>query len=140
MGDETVHALRGVSLKVPKGGYVAIMGSSGSGKSTMLDLLGCLDRPTSGHYFLEGLDVAAMDDDQLSEIRLKHIGFVFQSFHLIPQLTVQENIELPLSYAGIDDDTAALRAIEYAQRVGLGERLGHRPQQLSGGPHRTWSP
>jgi putative ABC transport system ATP-binding protein len=133
MGEEKVHALRGVSIKVPKGGYVAIMGSSGSGKSTMLNLLGCLDRPSSGSYFLEGQDVAGMEDDALSDIRLKHIGFVFQSFHLIAQLTVQENIELPLSYAGVDDHSAALKAIEYAQRVGLGQRLGHRPQQLSGG-------
>ena len=133
MGEEKVHALRGVSIKVPRGGYVAIMGSSGSGKSTMLNLLGCLDRPTGGSYFLEGLDVARLADDKLSEIRLKHIGFVFQSFHLIPQLTVQENIELPLSYAGVDDATAAQKAIHYAQQVGLGARLGHRPQQLSGG-------
>lgn len=133
MGEEKVHALRGVSLTIPRGGYVAIMGSSGSGKSTLLNLLGCLDRPSSGSYFLDGVDVAAMDDDQLSDIRLNHLGFVFQSFHLIPQLTVRENIELPLSYAGVSDSLAEKKAEEYARRVGLSERIGHRPQQLSGG-------
>jgi putative ABC transport system ATP-binding protein len=133
MGDEDVHALRGVDLVIPKGGYVAIMGASGSGKSTMLNLLGCLDRPTAGEYLLDGEDVAQLDDDALSLIRLRHIGFVFQSFHLIPQLTVIENIELPLSYAGLEDGPARERALVYAKRVGLEQRIGHRPQQLSGG-------
>ena len=133
MGEAEVHALRGVDLVVPRGGYVAIMGASGSGKSTMLNLLGCLDRPTSGSYHLDGTDVAGLDDDQLSDIRLRHIGFVFQSFHLIPQLTVRENIELPLGYAGIEEHEAVARAETYATMVGLADRLGHRPQQLSGG-------
>lgn len=133
LGANEVHALRGIDLMIPQGSYVAIMGSSGSGKSTMLNLLGCLDRPTGGRYLLSGNDVADLDDTQLSEIRLRHIGFVFQSFHLIPQLTVRENIELPLGYAGMDDEEAAERACHYAGRVGLEGRLDHRPQQLSGG-------
>ena len=133
MGSEEVHALRGVDLRIPAGSYIAIMGASGSGKSTMLNLLGCLDRPSEGRYLLCGQDVARLDDDALSDIRLRHLGFVFQSFHLIPQLTVLENIALPLSYAGIDDHSAAQQAQGMADRVGLGDRLGHRPQQLSGG-------
>lgn len=133
MGSEEVHALRGVDLRIPAGSYMAIMGASGSGKSTMLNLLGCLDRPSEGRYVLCGRDVAQLDDDALSDIRLRHLGFVFQSFHLIPQLTVLENIALPLSYAGIDDHQASDQARAMAARVGLGDRLSHRPQQLSGG-------
>ena len=133
MGSEEVHALRGVDLRIPAGSYMAIMGASGSGKSTMLNLLGCLDRPSDGRYLLCGRDVARLDDDDLSDIRLRHLGFVFQSFHLIPQLTVLENIALPLSYAGIDDHLASDQARTMADRVGLSDRLSHRPQQLSGG-------
>lgn len=133
MGDTEVRALNGVTLKIPRGGYWAIMGPSGSGKSTMLNLLGCLDRPTSGRYLLEGEDVGVMDDDELSAHRLKHLGFVFQSFNLIPQLTVRENIELPLYYQGWDPAKAAERAVMLAERVGLGHRVNHRPTELSGG-------
>ena len=107
MGDQKVHALAGVSAGFEKGSFWAIMGSSGSGKSTMLNILGCLDRPTTGAYFLDGRDVSALDDDALSDIRLKYIGFIFQSFNLIPQLTVAENIELPLYYQGVDSATSA---------------------------------
>lgn len=130
---ETVRALRGVSFDVPEGDYVAIMGPSGSGKSTLLNLLGCLDRPTNGSFFLGDDDVAKMNDDQLSAIRASRIGFVFQSYNLIPQLTVVENIEVPLYYLGKLDRQSRLRCEQLAQMVGLGERLDHRPTQLSGG-------
>ncbi len=130
---ETVRALRGVSFDVPEGDYVAIMGPSGSGKSTLLNLLGCLDRPTSGQFVLGGDDVAVMDDDQLSEIRASRIGFVFQSYNLIPQLSVVENIEVPLYYMGQLGPEARERCKQLATLVGLGDRLGHRPTQLSGG-------
>ncbi|HMO15709.1 MAG TPA: ABC transporter ATP-binding protein [Pirellulaceae bacterium] len=130
---ETVRALRGVSFDVPEGDYVAIMGPSGSGKSTLLNLLGCLDRPTSGSFILGGDDVARMSDDQLSAIRASRIGFVFQSYNLIPQLTVVENIEVPLYYMGQLNAKTKKRCRELAEMVGLGERLGHRPAQLSGG-------
>lgn len=133
MGSETVYALAGVSLSLRRGAFLALMGPSGSGKSTMLNLLGCLDRPTSGRYVLEGQDVGELDDDRLSEFRLRHLGFIFQSFHLIPQLTVRENIELPLYYLGWEPGASAERATELAERVGLGGRLNHRPTQLSGG-------
>tara|TARA_R110002073_G_scaffold239285_1_gene400718 strand:+ start:253161 stop:253937 length:777 start_codon:yes stop_codon:yes gene_type:complete len=133
MGDQNVHALAGVDLKIERGSFWAISGTSGSGKSTMLNLLGCLDRPTTGDYKLEGQSIASMSDNELSDLRLKHLGFVFQSFHLIPQLTVQENIELPLYYQGIDAAVAAERASAIAERVGLANRLGHRPTELSGG-------
>ncbi|HAN96219.1 MAG TPA: ABC transporter [Planctomycetaceae bacterium] len=130
---ETVRALRGVSFDVPEGDYVAIMGPSGSGKSTLLNLLGCLDRPTAGNFFLGEDDVARMSDDQLSTIRATRIGFVFQSYNLIQQLTVVENIEVPLIYQGKNDPDARRRCRELATMVGLGERLTHRPTQLSGG-------
>jgi putative ABC transport system ATP-binding protein len=132
-GGVVVHALRGVSLDFPQGDYVAIMGSSGSGKSTLLNLLGCLDRATSGQYILGGQDVSQLDDDELSEIRSRYLGFVFQSYNLIPQLTVVENIELPLYYQGNVSREARERCIQMAQMVGLSERLDHRPFQLSGG-------
>ncbi|MFH1266533.1 MAG: ABC transporter ATP-binding protein [Planctomycetota bacterium] len=133
LGAEIVRALRGVSLDVPEGDYVAIMGASGSGKSTLLNLLGCLDRPSSGAILL-GLDnVAQMDDDGLSEIRASRIGFVFQSYNLIPQLTVLENIQVPLYYQGRLSAGARERCRELADMVGLGDRLRHRPTQLSGG-------
>lgn len=130
---ETVRALRGVSFEVPEGDYVAIMGPSGSGKSTLLNLLGCLDRPTNGHLFLGDKDVAQMSDDQLSYIRATRIGFVFQSYNLIQQLTVVENIEVPLYYQGRLTAANRKRCRYLAEMVGLGERLGHRPTQLSGG-------
>ncbi|MBL4590337.1 MAG: ABC transporter ATP-binding protein [Phycisphaerales bacterium] len=133
MGDQDVHALAGVDLKIERGNFWAISGPSGSGKSTMLNLLGCLDRPTSGKYTFENHDIASTSDDQLSDLRLKHLGFVFQNFHLIPQLTVQENIELPLFYQGVDADETARRARAIAERVGLSDRLRHRPTELSGG-------
>ena len=130
---ETVRALRGVTFDIPEGDYVAIMGPSGSGKSTLLNLLGCLDRPTSGSFILGGDDVANMNDDQLSAVRASRIGFVFQSYNLIPQLTVVENIEVPLYYMGRINAKSKKRCIELAEMVGLGERLDHRPTQLSGG-------
>ncbi len=133
IGQSEVRALAGVSISFRTGSFWAIMGHSGSGKSTMLNLLGCLDRPTSGRYVLEGHNVADLNDNALSEIRLRHLGFVFQSFNLIPQLTVRENIELPLYYLDWDPGQASLRAKEMAERVGLAGRLDHRPSELSGG-------
>ncbi|MGJ8636464.1 MAG: ABC transporter ATP-binding protein [Phycisphaerales bacterium] len=133
MGDQDVNALAGVDLEIQRGSFWAISGSSGSGKSTMLNLLGCLDRPTQGKYLLEGQDIASTSDDELSDLRLKHLGFIFQNFNLIPQLTVQENIVLPLFYQGIDPAEANERGSSIAARVGLAERLGHRPTELSGG-------
>lgn len=130
---ETVHALRGVSFEVPEGDYVAIMGPSGSGKSTLLNLLGCLDRPTSGSLYLGDEDVSRMSDDQLSWIRATRIGFVFQSYNLIQQLTVLENIEVPLYYQGRLRAADRARCRQLAELVGLGNRLYHRPAQLSGG-------
>ena len=133
MGDETVHALRGLSFALAAGEYIAIMGTSGSGKSTLLNILGCLDTPTEGSYFLEGRDVARMDDRQLSAVRRERFGFVFQSFNLIPQITVIENIEVPLFYQGWHERESRERARDLATRVGLGHRLKHRPTELSGG-------
>ncbi|ASV73275.1 ABC transporter, ATP-binding protein [Thermogutta terrifontis] len=133
MGTEVVHALRGVSFDVPEGDYVAIMGASGSGKSTLLNLLGCLDHPTSGKILLDGENVAEASDDRLAELRASKIGFVFQSFNLIPQLTVLENIEVPLYYQRRLSPKERARCKELAAMVGLGERLNHRPTQLSGG-------
>jgi putative ABC transport system ATP-binding protein len=130
---ETVRALRGVTFDVPEGDYVAIMGPSGSGKSTLLNLLGCLDQPTSGSFMLGDDDAALMNDDQLSHIRASRIGFVFQSYNLIAQLTVVENIEVPLYYLGRLGAASRKRCIELAEMVGLGDRLDHRPTQLSGG-------
>lgn len=130
---ETVHALRGITLEVPEGDYVAIMGPSGSGKSTLLNLLGCLDKPTSGSYFLGDDDVAQMNDRELSLVRASRIGFVFQSYNLIPQLTVVENIEVPLYYQGHISRETRERCHELAAMVGLADRLQHRPMQLSGG-------
>jgi putative ABC transport system ATP-binding protein len=130
---ETVRALRGVSMDVPEGDFVAVMGASGSGKSTLLNLLGCLDRPTSGALFLGDDDVSRLTDDQLSEIRASRIGFIFQSFNLIPQLTVLENIQVPLYYQRRLGQRDRHRCREMAELVGLGDRLKHRPTQLSGG-------
>jgi putative ABC transport system ATP-binding protein len=133
MGQERVHALAGVSATFKTGSFWAILGSSGSGKSTLLNLLGCLDRPTSGKYYLNGQDVSTIEDDDLSEMRLRHLGFIFQSFNLIQQISVEENIQLPLYYLGWPPEKSRARAHELAERVGLGERLGHRPTELSGG-------
>ncbi len=130
---ETVRALRGVSFEVPRGDYVAIMGPSGSGKSTLLNLLGCLDRPTTGKLLLGDDNVAKLNDRALSNIRASRIGFIFQSYNLIPQLTVLENIEVPLYYQGRIGRKDRIRCHELAEMVGLGDRLGHRPNQLSGG-------
>jgi putative ABC transport system ATP-binding protein len=131
----TVHALRGVSVDIYPGEYIAIMGASGSGKSTMLNLLGCLDRPTSGEYYLGGRDVSGLDDNELSEVRSRYLGFIFQSYNLIAQYTVLENIQLPLTYQGGGEISreAQERSIEMAKLVGLGDRIDHRPTQLSGG-------
>ncbi len=129
-----VPALRGVTLTFATGDFVALMGPSGSGKSTLLNLLGCLDRPTSGQYFLGEEDVSELDDDQLSEARSRYLGFIFQSYNLLPQYTVVENIEIPLLYQGARlSEATRERCIELAELVGLGDRLDHRPMQLSGG-------
>ena len=133
MGAAEVRALDGVSVDIERGSFWAIMGSSGSGKSTMLNLIGCLDRPTTGRCIINNEDVETMDDDHLSELRLRTLGFIFQSFNLIPQLTVRENIELPLFYLGWEAHESAEKADELAEMVGLGGRLGHRPMELSGG-------
>src|SRR5207302_11003035 len=129
-----VRALRGVTLTVEQGEFVALMGPSGSGKSTLLNLLGCLDRPTSGQYYLGEEDVSELDDDQLSEARSRHLGFIFQSYNLLAQYTVVENIEIPLLYQGrpLTEETRE-RCVALAEMVGLGDRLEHRPAQLSGG-------
>lgn len=131
----TVHAMRGVTVTFYEGEYVAIMGASGSGKSTMLNLLGCLDRPSSGQYFLGESDIAQLSDDELSEIRSRYIGFIFQSYNLIQQYTVTENIQIPLTYQGSGEITPEMerRTQELAGMVGLEQRLDHKPSQLSGG-------
>lgn len=133
VGDVQVRALRGIDLEIQEGAYIAIMGPSGSGKSTMLNLLGCLDRPTMGEYFLGGDDVATMDDDTLSSIRGKRLGFIFQSYNLIAQLTVLENIQVPLIYQQVNLEDYQQRCNDLAELVGLQDRLDHRPAQLSGG-------
>jgi putative ABC transport system ATP-binding protein len=133
MGTEEVRALAGVNVTLERGDFWAIMGPSGSGKSTMMNILGCLDRLTSGSYYLDGKDISRLDDDSLSDLRLRYLGFIFQSFNLIPQLSVQRNIELPLYYLGWDAARSAQRARELAEEVGLGDRLNHRPTELSGG-------
>jgi putative ABC transport system ATP-binding protein len=134
MEEVVVPALRGVTLDFDEGDFIALMGPSGSGKSTLLNLLGCLDRCTSGQYFLGDEDVSQMDDDQLSEVRSKYIGFIFQSYNLLPQYTVVENIEIPLLYQGLRlNDQTRQRCVSLAEMVGLGDRLDHRPTQLSGG-------
>src|SRR5262245_5879034 len=122
MGTQTVHVLKGLNLTFDEGDFVALMGPSGSGKSTLLNVLGCLDRPTSGSYFLGGTDVARMDDDQLSEVRSTYLGFIFQSYNLLPQYTVVENVELPLLYQGIRlDEETKQRCLDLAEMVGLGD-------------------
>jgi putative ABC transport system ATP-binding protein len=134
MGTQTVYVLKDMNLTFDEGDFVALMGPSGSGKSTLLNVLGCLDKPTSGSYYLGGTDVAGMDDDELSEMRSTYLGFIFQSYNLLPQYTVVENIELPLLYQGIKlDEGTKQRCIDLAEMVGLGDRMDHRPLQLSGG-------
>jgi putative ABC transport system ATP-binding protein len=133
MGEETVHALRGVSLVIHRNEYLAIMGPSGSGKSTLMNMLGCLDTPSSGRYEFNGKDVSAMNDDELAAIRNHEIGFVFQTFNLLPRSTSLRNVELPLIYAGVDPETREERAAQSLRDVGLGERLQHKPNELSGG-------
>jgi putative ABC transport system ATP-binding protein len=133
MGQVEVRALDGVSLAFPAGGYTAIMGQSGSGKSTLLNILGCLDRPTAGAYLLGGRDVSGLDDDELSQQRNRHLGFVFQAYNLIPHLSVLENIEVPMDYADVPARESRERATKLAVGLGLAERLDHRPTELSGG-------
>ena len=139
MGDETVHALDGVSLSIDQGEFVAIVGSSGSGKSTAMNIIGCLDVPTSGSYHLGGVDVSTMDDDQQAEIRNKMLGFIFQQYNLIPKLSVLENVELPLLYAGVPTEERRERAIHSLERVGLADKRKHLPSQLSGGQQQRVS-
>jgi putative ABC transport system ATP-binding protein len=133
MGDETVHALDGVSFSVPRGDYCAIVGPSGSGKSTMMNILGGLDTPTSGRIVIDNADIAKLSDEELAGFRNKTIGFIFQSFNLLPRLSALENVELPMIYGGVVPKERRERAAELLERVGLGERMGHRPTQLSGG-------
>ncbi len=133
MGEEIVHALRGVNVKVHRNEYLAIMGPSGSGKSTLMNMLGCLDTPTSGKYFFSGKNVSEMDDNELADIRNREIGFVFQTFNLLPRSTSLANVELPLIYAGIGLGERRARAEQALHNVGLGERMGHKPNELSGG-------
>ncbi len=133
IGEETVRALNGINLTIQKNEYVALMGPSGSGKSTLMNIIGCLDTPTSGEYFLNGPNVAQLSDSELAAIRNKEIGFVFQTFNLLPRLTALQNVALPLVYAGIPEAERLKKAKEVLEQVGLGNRITHRPNELSGG-------
>ena len=133
MGSETIHALRDVSLTIQRGEYVAIMGPSGSGKSTLMNLIGCLDTPTSGEFFLNENKVSDMDDNELAEVRNREIGFVFQSFHLLPRSDALHNVELPLIYGGMSAEERREKALNTLNNVGLGDRVHHRPNEMSGG-------
>lgn len=133
MGTEQVHALRDISITIKEGEYVALMGPSGSGKSTLMNMIGCLDTPTSGQYFLDGQDVSRMTDNQLAEVRNRKIGFVFQTFNLLPRSTALDNVTLPLIYAGLGSSDRKSRGEEVLTQVGLGDRMTHRPNELSGG-------
>lgn len=133
MGAEILRVLKGINLEIFKGEYVALMGPSGSGKSTYMNLLGCLDTPTSGNYFLNGVDVSKMTDNELAEVRNREIGFVFQTFNLLPRYTALENVALPLIYAGISKDERNERASKALEEVGLADRMKHKPNELSGG-------
>lgn len=133
MGDTTVHALQHVNLTIDRGEYVSIMGPSGSGKSTLMNILGCLDTPTSGQYLFDGTDVSSLDDDSLSLMRGRDIGFIFQNFNLLPKLTALQNVELPLVYAGVPPRERRERAIKALEKVQLAERMQHKPGELSGG-------
>ena len=133
MGSEEIHALSGVSIQIDRGEYVAIMGPSGSGKSTLMNLIGCLDTPTRGSYLLNGKQVSRMNDNELARIRNEEIGFVFQTFNLLPRATALHNVELPLVYAGVPSKDRQARARQTLERVELGDRIGHRPNELSGG-------
>jgi len=133
MGTEHIHALRSVSINIERGEYVAFMGPSGSGKSTLMNIVGCLDTPSSGQYILNGQDVSRMSDNQLAEVRNKEIGFVFQTFNLLPRSTALENVALPLIYAGLNKRERTELALESLRAVGLADRAGHRPNELSGG-------
>jgi putative ABC transport system ATP-binding protein len=133
LGSETVNVLKGIDLVINKGEYVALMGPSGSGKSTLMNILGCLDTPTSGSYILNGKQVSEMHDDELAEIRNKEIGFVFQTFNLMPRTTALDNVALPMVYAGFSKDDRNKRATEVLTQVGLADRMDHKPNQLSGG-------
>lgn len=133
LGAETVKVLKGVNLQIEKGDYVALMGPSGSGKSTLMNILGCLDTPSSGEYILNGKDVSSLNDDQLAEIRNKNIGFVFQTFNLLPRTTALDNVALPMVYAGYSKAERNERATEVLTQVGLSDRMDHHPNQLSGG-------
>jgi len=133
LGDETIHALKEINLDIYKNEYVALMGPSGSGKSTLMNILGCLDTPSAGQYFLEGNDVSKSSDNELAAVRNKQIGFIFQTFNLIPRLTTLENVALPLIYAGWNKKDRDKRAVEVLEQVGLGNRMKHKPNELSGG-------